>query len=444
MKPYTKKALGLLFLLLVSCLTFGLLVAFRFYISSLVVLGGIGIEIYYLFRLMGQSERLFRQFIWSMRYSDFLASGNPSQEESDTIPKELAKVMEDALQHYKMHLQEKESQLQYFQALADHIDLSVFVYSEDGLVEWMNQAFKRQTGLNFAKTIDDLATYHPELPTRLRALHPGELSILQVRRKEDYSQLVLSSISFVVLGKTLRAVSMKNIRSILDNKETEAWQKLIRVLTHEIMNSMTPIVSLSEQLRSRCMDEALSDTEDREEINQAVETIYRRSSGLVRFVESYRKVAGIPMPVPELIPVSNLLDNIYRLFKDQENVLKLLPTPSYLQVIADKGLIEQVLINLIRNALDAIRHRPDPQITLSASLNEEGKTFIRVSDNGTGIPADVQERIFIPFFTTKPSGSGIGLSISRQIMHMHKGDLSVISEDGKGSQFIVTFGLDRK
>lgn len=444
MKPYTKKALGLLFLLLVSCLTFGLLVAFRFYISSLVVLGGIGIEIYYLFRLMGQSERLFRQFIWSMRYSDFLASGNPSQEESDTIPKELAKVMEDALQHYKMHLQEKESQLQYFQALADHIDLSVFVYSEDGLVEWMNQAFKRQTGLNFAKTIDDLATYHPELPTRLRALHPGELSILQVRRKEDYSQLVLSSISFVVLGKTLRAVSMKNIRSILDNKETEAWQKLIRVLTHEIMNSMTPIVSLSEQLRSRCMDETLSDTEDREEINQAVETIYRRSSGLVRFVESYRKVAGIPMPVPELIPVSNLLDNIYRLFKDQENVLKLLPTPSYLQVIADKGLIEQVLINLIRNALDATRHRPDPQITLSASLNEEGKTFIRVSDNGTGIPADVQERIFIPFFTTKPSGSGIGLSISRQIMHMHKGDLSVISENGKGSQFIVTFGLDRK
>lgn len=444
MKPYTKKALGLLFLLLVSYLTFGLLVAFRFYISSLVVLGGIGIEIYYLFRLMEQSERLFRQFIWSMRYSDFLASGNPSQEESDTIPKELAKVMEDALQHYKMHLQEKESQLQYFQALADHIDLSVFVYSEDGLVEWMNQAFKRQTGLNFAKTIDDLATYHPELPTRLRALHPGELSILQVRRKEDYSQLVLSSISFVVLGKTLRAVSMKNIRSILDNKETEAWQKLIRVLTHEIMNSMTPIVSLSEQLRSRCMDEALSDTEDREEINQAVETIYRRSSGLVRFVESYRKVAGIPMPVPELIPVSNLLDNIYRLFKDQENVLKLLPTPSYLQVIADKGLIEQVLINLIRNALDATRHRPDPQITLSASLNEEGKTFIRVSDNGTGIPADVQERIFIPFFTTKSSGSGIGLSISRQIMHMHKGDLSVISEDGKGSQFIVTFGLDRK
>lgn len=444
MKPYTKKALGLLFLLLVSCLTFGLLVAFRFYISSLVVLGGIGIEIYYLFRLMEQSERLFRQFIWSMRYSDFLASGNPSQEESDTIPKELAKVMEDALQHYKMHLQEKESQLQYFQALADHIDLSVFVYSEDGLVEWMNQAFKRQTGLNFAKTIDDLATYHPELPTRLRALHPGELSILQVRRKEDYSQLALSSISFVVLGKALRAVSMKNIRSILDNKETEAWQKLIRVLTHEIMNSMTPIVSLSEQLWSRCMDEALSDTEDREEINQAVETIYRRSSGLVRFVESYRKVAGIPMPVPELIPVSNLLDNIYRLFKDQENVLKLLPTPSYLQVIADKGLIEQVLINLIRNALDATRHRPDPQITLSASLNEEGKTFIRVSDNGTGIPADVQERIFIPFFTTKPSGSGIGLSISRQIMHMHKGDLSVISEDGKGSQFIVTFGLDRK
>lgn len=293
---------------------------------------------------------------------------------------------------------------------------------------------------------NDRTIWHlsPELPARLRTLHPGELSILQVRRKDEYSQLILSAISFVVLGKPLTVVSMKNIRSVLENKETEAWQKLIRVLTHEIMNSMTPIVSLSELLRNKCMDEPGVDTEDREEINQAVETIFRRSSGLVRFVESYRKVTGIPMPIPEIIPVNHFLDNISLLFKDQKDKIKIVPATAHLQVIADKGLIEQVLINLVKNALDATRHCLRPQIELSAGINEEGKTFIRVSDNGTGIPVEVQERIFIPFFTTKPSGSGIGLSISRQIMHMHKGDLSVLSENGPRQSVLRYFRLDSK
>mgnify|MGYP001215957537 CR=1 FL=1 len=262
MKRYTKKTAGLIFLLLATSVTFGLLVAFQFYISAIVTFALILFEGYYLFHMMERNDRLFKQFIWSIRYSDFLASGTPLQKQNDKIPQDMVKVMEEALQHYKKHLQEKESQLQYFQALANHIDLSVFVYSATGQIEWMNQAFKIQTGLNFAETIDDLATYHPELPACLRTLHPGELSILQVRRKDEYSQLILSAISFVVLGKPLTVVSMKNIRSVLENKETEAWQKLIRVLTHEIMNSMTPIVSLSELLRNKCIDELGVDTED--------------------------------------------------------------------------------------------------------------------------------------------------------------------------------------
>lgn len=306
----------------------------------------------------------------------------------------------------------------------------------------MNQAAKIQTGLNFAETIDDLAIYHAELPARLRMLHPGELSILQVRRKEEYTQLILSSISFVVLGKSLTVISMRNIRSVLENKETEAWQKLIRVLTHEIMNSMTPIVSLSELLNNNnnnLSSEAPLSSEDRKEISQAVDTIYRRSSGLVRFVENYRRVTGIPTPVLEIVPISALLTNVGLLFKEKAEAVNIRPITSHLQIIAGKELIEQVLINLVRNALDATADCSEPQIELSAGINTEGKTFIQVSDNGTGIPADVQERIFIPFFTTKPSGSGIGLSISRQIMHIHKGSLTVVSETGQGSRFLLTF-----
>lgn len=439
MRQSSKKMAALILLLLITCLVFAFLVTGKFYISALVVGVVLLIEAYYLFHLMGKSERLFRQFVWSIRYSDFLSSGITSSNTPDALPQELTDALADALQHYKKDLQQKESQLQYFQALANHIDLSVLVYStETGRIEWMNQAAKIQTGLNFAETIDDLAVYHPELPTRLHILHPGELSILQVRRKEEYSQLILSALSFVVLGKTLTVVSMKNIRSVLENKETEAWQKLIRVLTHEIMNSMTPIVSLAELLKSKQTSGDNSD-EDREEINLAVDTIFRRSSGLVRFVENYRKVTGIPTPAVEIISVDSLLNSAGMLFKEQSDIVNILPITSYLQIIADKAMIEQILINLIRNALDATQDCREPRIELSAGIDTEGKTYIQVSDNGTGIPADVQERIFIPFFTTKPAGSGIGLSISRQIMHMHKGSLSVISEVGRGSRFLLTF-----
>lgn len=439
MKQYSKKAAGLIFLQLISCLIFAFLVAEKFYISATVIGGVIALEVYYLLQMMGRNDKLFRQFIWSVRYSDFLTSGSLAKEAPDLLPPEMTEAVEEALRHYKKHLQQKEGQLQYFQALANHIDLSVFVYSpESEEIEWMNQAAQIQTGLNFAETIDDLAAYHPELPARLRSLNPGELSILQVRRLDEYYQLILSSMSFIVLNKPLKVVSMKNIRSVLENKETEAWQKLIRVLTHEIMNSMTPIVSLSELIKNKQSFES-NNEEDREEINQAIDTIYRRSSNLVRFVENYRKVTGIPTPVPEIIPVEGLLNSVCLLFKDKQEIIKVLPQTSYLQIIADKSLIEQILINLVKNALDATQDVPHPKIELSAGINTEGKTYLQVSDNGTGIPADVQERIFIPFFTTKPSGSGIGLSISRQIMHIHRGNLTVVSETGQGSRFLLTF-----
>lgn len=439
MKQYSKKAAGLIFLQLISCLVFAFLVAEKFYISATVIGGVIALEVYYLLQMMGRNDKLFRQFIWSVRYSDFLTSGSLAKEAPDLLPPEMTEAVEEALRHYKKHLQQKEGQLQYFQALANHIDLSVFVYSpESEKIEWMNQAAQIQTGLNFAETIDDLAAYHPELPARLRSLNPGELSILQVRRQDEFYQLILSTMSFIVLNKPLKVVSMKNIRSVLENKETEAWQKLIRVLTHEIMNSMTPIVSLSELIKNKQSFES-NNEEDRAEINQAIDTIYRRSSNLVRFVENYRKVTGIPTPVPEIIPVEGLLNSVCLLFKDKQEIIKVLPQTSYLQIIADKSLIEQILINLVKNALDATQDCLHPRIELSAGINTEGKTYLQVSDNGTGIPADVQERIFIPFFTTKPSGSGIGLSISRQIMHIHRGNLTVVSEAGQGSRFLLTF-----
>lgn len=439
MKQDSKTALGHLLLLLSLCLVFAFLVAYRFYFSAAVLAIVTACEVYYLFRLMEKNTKLLMHFIWSVRYSDFLMTKLPDSGQSDTIPKELAVAMEEALSHYKKNLQQKESQLQYFQALANHIDLSVIVFATNGAIEWTNQAARQQTGLPAPQTIDDLQAFHSELPARLRALRPGELSILQVTRGEECYQLALSGMSFVVLGRPLTVVSMKNIRTVLETQETEAWQKLIRVLTHEIMNSMTPIVSLSELVKNAFSPNHSLSADEEQELTQAIETIYRRSNGLLRFVENYRKVTGIPAPVLQVVSVSDLLTSTFQLLKSEMNGLQLLTPSVYLQIIADKGQIEQVLINLIKNAQEALSNHPNPSIELSAGINSDGHTYIQITDNGSGIAPDTLERIFIPFFTTKPAGSGIGLSLSRQIMHMHHGNLNAVSETGKGSKFTLTF-----
>lgn len=439
MKQDSKTALGHLLLLLSLCLIFAFLVAYRFYFSAAVLAIVTACEVYYLFRLMEKNTKLLMHFIWSVRYSDFLMTKLPDSGQSDTIPKELAVAMEEALSHYKKNLQQKESQLQYFQALANHIDLSVIVFATNGAIEWTNQAARQQTGLPAPQTIDDLQAFHSELPARLRALRPGELSILQVTRGEECYQLALSDMSFVVLGRPLTVVSMKNIRTVLETQETEAWQKLIRVLTHEIMNSMTPIVSLSELVKNAFSPNHSLSADEEQELTQAIETIYRRSNGLLRFVENYRKVTGIPAPVLQVVSVSDLLTSTFQLLKSEMNGLQLLTPSVYLQIIADKGQIEQVLINLIKNAQEALSNHPNPSIELSAGINSDGHTYIQITDNGSGIAPDTLERIFIPFFTTKPAGSGIGLSLSRQIMHMHHGNLNAVSETGKGSKFTLTF-----
>lgn len=439
MRQDTRIMLIHIFLIIVSSLAFAFLVAYQFYISAFVIALLLGTQTVFLLRLMDKNTKRLKQFIWAIQYSDFQVGRPDNPLEKDKYSSELSDAMEKALQQYKKHLQEKESQLQYFQALADYIDLSVFVLAKNGEIEWMNLAARFQTGLQAPKMIDDLAGFHPELPARLRSLRPGDISILQVVREDECYQLALSAMSFVVLGKTLTVISMKNIRTVLENKETEAWQKLIRVLTHEIMNSMTPIVSLSELLKDNFRSEKNRDYEEEEDMQQALETIHRRSNGLLRFVENYRKVIGVPSPVLQLVPVSDLLESVLLLLKTETEGLKISPMSVHLQVIADKGQIEQVLINLIKNAREATSASLSPVIELSAGINSEGHTFIQVSDNGAGIPPDVLERIFIPFFTTKPSGSGIGLSLSRQIMYMHKGSLTATSKIGKGSRFILTF-----
>ena len=219
---------------------------------------------------------------------------------------------------------------------------------------------------------------------------------------------------------------MKNIHSVLDSQETEAWQKLIRVLTHEIMNSITPVTSLSELLEHQ-IEDFDGNEEERAEIRRMLQTIRRRGDGLIRFVNSYREVSHLPQPLLKIYTSQELLTGVVRLMYREPNDLHL--------ILPHKDLIEQVLINLIKNA----RENDATAIRISAGLSSGERPYIRIEDNGTGIEQEVLDRIFLPFFTTKPTGSVIGLTISRQIMHLHRGTITVSSEPGKGSIFTLLF-----
>lgn len=435
-QAWAKTPLWLTVGLLACCLCSAWLAVHGFYISLCVALCLTAFVAYAIYRYILHSARAMAQFIWSVRYSEFLSSPAAHPNAPQTLPEELLTEMQDALKHYRSNLQKKESQLQYFQALANHIDMVVLVYAPDGQMEWINEAAKRLIHMEHPRTVDDLTEFHPNLPEKLRTLKAGDLSVWQIKEEEETVQLALSGMEFIIQGRKLLIAGMKNIHSALDSRETEAWQKLIRVLTHEIMNSITPIISLTELL-TKYADSLEGDEETKTEMKQMLQTIGRRGNGLVRFMNSYREVSHLPHPLLKLYNAGELLKGVVQLMQNDTNDLHLSLPNIPLRLIADKEQIEQVLINLIRNA----RENEATQITLSAGITPGNHLFLRVTDNGTGIDPEVQERIFIPFFTTKPTGSGIGLTISRQIMHQHHGSITVQSKAREGSTFTLLFPI---
>lgn len=435
-QAWAKTPLWLTVGLLACCLCSAWLAVHGFYISLCVALCLTAFVAYAIYRYILHSARAMAQFIWSVRYSEFLSSPAAHPNAPQTLPEELLTEMQDALKHYRSNLQKKESQLQYFQALANHIDMAVLVYAPDGQMEWINEAAKRLIHMEHPRTVDDLTEFHPNLPEKLRTLKAGDLSVWQIKEEEETVQLALSGMEFIIQGRKLLIAGMKNIHSALDSRETEAWQKLIRVLTHEIMNSITPIISLTELL-TKYADSLEGDEETKTEMKQMLQTIGRRGNGLVRFMNSYREVSHLPHPLLKLYNAGELLKGVVQLMQNDTNDLHLSLPNIPLRLIADKEQVEQVLINLIRNA----RENEATQITLSAGITPGNHLFLRVTDNGTGIDPEVQERIFIPFFTTKPTGSGIGLTISRQIMHQHHGSITVQSKAREGSTFTLLFPI---
>ncbi|NBC16035.1 MAG: GHKL domain-containing protein, partial [Bacteroidetes bacterium] len=306
------------------------------------------------------------------------------------------------------------------------------------------------------KQIGDLVPISRELVDTLFRLHSGEKALVKVVDEDDLLQLSVYATEFRMRDDLYKLVSIQDIQSELEEAEVEAWQKLTRVLTHEIMNSVAPIASLAatanglleetetlpENGATDAEEEALA-ADTMEDVRGAVRTIERRSHGLLNFVQAYRRLTRVPTPDFEIIPIPQLFRDVADLMRSDMEArgvrFECTVEPERLDLTADPALIEQVLLNLVKNAMQAAEGTPDAEVRLEAHLGPRGRPVIQVIDNGPGIVEEAMEKIFIPFFTTKKDGSGIGLSLSREIMRQHGGTLTAVSEPGTRTVFTLRF-----
>ncbi len=331
-------------------------------------------------------------------------------------------------------------QEQYFAALLEQVTTGIVVLNTNGNILQANTEAKKLLNYNTLTHIVQLKRVDENLYNAFSMLNKGNRQLVKLTHNNTTTQLMLQATNFEVRNATFTLVSIQDIRNELDAKEVEAWLKLIRVLTHEIMNSITPITSLSDTLLGYYTDSTIPvSTQTMENTIKGLEVIKERGTGLIHFVESYRKLTKLSPPTLKTIEVKPFIEHLVLLVKNENITFKYQVIPENLTIDADEGQISQVLINLIKNATQAVKHVENPTIKIVGNLSKDNQPQISVTDNGSGISEELLEQIFIPFFTTKENGSGIGLSISRQIMRNHRGNIRVVSEMGKGSQFVLEF-----
>ena len=348
---------------------------------------------------------------------------------------ELIPLMEDAVLRFNAKIQATEIESRFYDTMLNRIDSAILVIGKTNEIEWINKAALNEFGKPQPRRLADFAIISPELPQILERIVPGEARIIKTKRDGYTRQLAVTSVVLNSMGKESKLVTFKNIQSVLEESESDAWKRLIRVLTHEMMNSISPIISLAESFAEQ--DSIIE--KDYELMSKAMQTIHRRSKGLVEFVGNYRKLMRIPAPVMDTFHAEAMMNDINDLLRAEGIRFAYALQPEDITLFADRSQMEQVLINLIKNAHEACITKQYPDIHVHISKNEYHRPVIVVSDNGCGILPDVLDKIFVPFFTTKAGGSGIGLSICRQILISHGGNIMIESEPDKGSRVVLSF-----
>jgi nitrogen fixation/metabolism regulation signal transduction histidine kinase len=382
-------------------------------------------------------------FLESIKYRDFSRFFNEKTRDKNT--QELHKNFNAIIKTIKTIHSEKEIQHLYLRHILEMVDTGIIAYNTNsGKVLLVNNAFKTILDVPEFKKMHFLQKRKPDFYNTICVEdHPKTITLSVPTGQEKLNFLVSDSI-FKMEDDLYKIIAVQNIDDAIDHTESEAWKKLLSVMTHEIMNSISPISSLAETLQYHVKDSMENPKENplnMEDLHVGIESIKKRSEGLMMFAKTYRSLNKITQLNLETVLIADLFDTIKHLLQPSLKKIKLEFhfTDTNLKVEIDRHLIEQVLINLILNAIDATEQAENAQINISASLNLKGQISILVQDNGTGIPEEILDSIYVPFFTTKKNGSGIGLSLSKQIMLLHQGKIKINTQVGKGTSVFLIF-----
>ena len=409
-----------------------------YYITSLLVLSTTILLVVEMSRFVSQTNAEISRFFGAVKYADY-----NQRFDFNTLGSgfgELGTTFTAILNHFQLTSAGHEAELLKLKALLAHVPVPLISLHNDKTLTLWNKSSQRLFGTKHLNKLADLAQFGDDFMQQVKNISPGEKHLTDFINDTTHQRLSITASEIIIGNKVEKLLSMQNIQSELDAAQLDAWQDLVRVLTHEIMNSLTPITSLA-QTAAELIDDTCPVS--RQDVKDAINTIATRSNRLRQFVTSYRKLIHLPPPHKKITQLEELFAQVSKLvspeWSEKGICLTVKSSPKSLSLAIDPDMMEQVLINLLKNAAEAVSEHPNPTVELNGRLNKSGRTIIEVSDNGSGIPAHIIPKIFIPFFTTKPRGSGVGLALTRQIMIAHGGSVSVTTDEGNGTKFTLTF-----
>jgi nitrogen fixation/metabolism regulation signal transduction histidine kinase len=400
-----------------------------------------------LWRYVSRTNREVARFLDAVRFADYSQRFNFEKAGSGFAS--LGRTFTAIIEEMRERRTDQESEMRHLKALIEHIPVPLMTVHADDAITLQNNAARRLFGSTHVTRVNDLRQFGAGFARAVDEAIPGDRELVTFTVEGAEYQLTLAATEIIINTDRERLISLQDIQSEIDATQADAWQDLVRVLTHEIMNSITPVTSLA-QTAAELVDDIVRETgpespiaEELEDVQSAVATVARRSDSLMQFIDSYRQISRLAPAEKKRVALGDLFETATSLARaewdDPRVALSTSIEPSGLYVYADRDLLEPVLLNLLRNAWQATKGQEQPSIELRGALNRRGNTVIEIRDNGHGVPDDIATKIFVPFFTTREGGSGVGLALARQVMIAHGGFIRLGQKSDAGTTFTLTF-----
>ena len=434
---------------LISLTSLGISLVFHdsFYGTVLLIVFLI-LQTVFLISYINQVNKKIAFFFEALKNDDF--SLNFPEYSSGSILDNLTKNINAFNRKIERIYAENSAQENYYKTLLNQANIGIFTVNEEGTILFKNSKLKELLNYSSLNNIRQIKSLNEHLFHFIDTSKNSNKTLIEFTNERETEQLIVKIAPFKSFTNTIKLITVQDIKQELDKNKTDSWMRLIKVMTHEIMNSVAPITSIADSLlryyepTNTSPFQNFSETEQKN-ISKGLNVIKTQSKNLLRFVDSYRSYISVPLPEKSIFKVHTLLVEVHNLMLPEANKkgvsFSVISTPTELELFADRQQINQVLINLVQNSLQALKtNNTIPcKLSIEAGIHSSNKKFIRVTDNGPGVPEEIIDDIFVPFFTTKEQGTGIGLSLSKQIMHLHDGNILLHSKENDGTSFTLLF-----